>query len=329
MANNEDIESILKEGANHFSQKNYSRSLELYSAVLASDPSNVRALSNRSACYSLLHQYQDALRDAEAVLAIDPQYLKAYGRKGAALQGLKHFEDALTTYREGLVRDPNNTGYMEAIKELDVLVKSGQGIPSKASLDRYYYKQSLEKGKESMLKGEYFEAIRFYTDAIELYKGGDKVELAVLLCNRGRGYFRLQKFEEALRDAKEAVETTSGNYGRAHLLGAESLAKLLRLDDAHRAVEEVLRLDPSSESGKELLAALDLQLAAKNKSSEAKAVEFRQKAVEIEASRGVEGQSLRRDGKLHASSYKNCTYCNEFGHDRADCPMLRRKRPRN
>ncbi|KAJ1340396.1 hypothetical protein BSLG_004989 [Batrachochytrium salamandrivorans] len=65
-------------------------------------------LSNRSAAFSAINAFEDALMDAMAAVQWRPDWCKGHFRKAEALSGLQLYEDALEAYRAALALDPSS-----------------------------------------------------------------------------------------------------------------------------------------------------------------------------------------------------------------------------
>ena len=81
---------------------------EFYSKGLEIDPENFAILSNRSAAYLALGDYQKAFEDGEALIKLKPDWSKSYLRKGTALKFLNKLEDSAECLSKGLEIEPNN-----------------------------------------------------------------------------------------------------------------------------------------------------------------------------------------------------------------------------
>ncbi|KAJ3049548.1 hypothetical protein HK097_009465 [Rhizophlyctis rosea] len=65
-------------------------------------------LSNRSATYTHLRKYTEALKDADEVVGARPTWVKGFFRRGEALQGLRRHTEALEQYEIALQKDPKS-----------------------------------------------------------------------------------------------------------------------------------------------------------------------------------------------------------------------------
>ncbi|KAL3499516.1 hypothetical protein ACH5RR_038609 [Cinchona calisaya] len=108
--------------------------------------------------------------------------------------------------------------------------------------------EAKAKGNAAFSAGKYEEAIRHFTEAINLSPTNH-----VLYSNRSAAYASLSKFSDALSDAEKTVELKpdwSKGYSR---LGAAHLG-LRRYDDAVSAYKKGLEIDPNNEALKSGLA---------------------------------------------------------------------------
>ncbi|CAF1148590.1 unnamed protein product [Adineta steineri] len=117
----------LKLKANEAFQANKNdEAIDLYSQAIALDEKNHVLFSNRSAAYTKLGKYEDALKDAEECITLKPDFTKGYSRKGAALSFLKRYDEAINVYEEGLKIDPSN-------QQLKTDLKTAQNDSKKSS----------------------------------------------------------------------------------------------------------------------------------------------------------------------------------------------------
>lgn len=78
-----------QQGNAAFTAKDYDKAIELFTkAIEVSETPNHVLYSNRSACYTSLKKFSDALNDANECVKINPSWSKGYNRLGAAHLGL-------------------------------------------------------------------------------------------------------------------------------------------------------------------------------------------------------------------------------------------------
>ncbi|NWZ49612.1 TTC31 protein, partial [Haliaeetus albicilla] len=125
-------------------------------------------------------------------------------------------------------------------------VEPGRRVPGKAPepetvpLDTSVVEQSLiiaGRGNEAAQKGCYAEAVQAFTEAVKLNPREHR-----LFGNRSYCYEKLQRYEEALRDAQVSLGLQPG-WPKGLFRKGKALRGLKRYAEAVRTFEELLRLD--------------------------------------------------------------------------------------
>eukprot|EP01104_Vermistella_antarctica_P008444 TRINITY_DN2108_c1_g1_i1.p1 TRINITY_DN2108_c1_g1~~TRINITY_DN2108_c1_g1_i1.p1 ORF type:complete len:555 (-),score=195.52 TRINITY_DN2108_c1_g1_i1:1320-2984(-) len=96
------------------------------------------------------------------------------------------------------------------------------------------------QGNAALAKGEFEEAVKCYTQAIEADDSNH-----VFFSNRSAAYASLNKFEEALADGQKTIDLNPSfikGYSRKGL----ALFRLERLEEAQQAYEDGLKIDPEN-----------------------------------------------------------------------------------
>ncbi|CAF0835783.1 unnamed protein product [Didymodactylos carnosus] len=97
------------------------------------------------------------------------------------------------------------------------------------------------KANTAFQAGKNEEAAKYYTEAIQL---DDKNH--VLYSNRSAAYAKMNKYEDALKDAEQCI-ALKPDFVKGYSRKGASLSYLKRHDDAIKAYEEGLRLDPQNQ----------------------------------------------------------------------------------
>ncbi|KAL1490159.1 hypothetical protein ABEB36_012898 [Hypothenemus hampei] len=116
-----------------------------------------------------------------------------------------------------------------------------------------------EKGNAALAENKFDEAVKFYTEAINL---DDKN--AVLFSNRSAAYAKANKYDLSLKDAERAIELKP-DWGKAFSRKGTALAYLGRLDEAIATYEKGIQLDPNNKQLQDGLAEVKSQKAAKSR----------------------------------------------------------------
>ncbi len=104
-------------GNDYFKSGDYKKAIEIYTEILESDELNYQVLSNRSAAYSKIHNYELGLQDGLKATQIKPDWGKAWGRVGAAYYGLNKLDNALISYIKASELEESEI-YTNIIKEI-------------------------------------------------------------------------------------------------------------------------------------------------------------------------------------------------------------------
>ena len=94
-----------------------------YTRALASAP-DAKLLSNRSACYASLGQWDDALADARSAQSAAPTWHKAWCRVAAALHGAGNAEAAYALCADALVNRKVATGQQHVVSARDAALEA-------------------------------------------------------------------------------------------------------------------------------------------------------------------------------------------------------------
>lgn len=101
-------EKARDEGNELFKNQDFPNAVAKYTEAIKRNPNDHKSYSNRSACYTKLAAFNEALKDAEKCIEIDPTFVKGYSRKGHVEFFTKQYDKALETYQAGLNIDPAN-----------------------------------------------------------------------------------------------------------------------------------------------------------------------------------------------------------------------------
>jgi len=95
-------------GNEQFKLKNFEKAIEFYTQAINENPTDHTIYGNRSASYTNLKKFEEALNDGEKCIQLKADWGKGYQRKALALHGLKRLDESLEAYEKGLEVDPNN-----------------------------------------------------------------------------------------------------------------------------------------------------------------------------------------------------------------------------
>lgn len=119
-----------QQGNAAFTAKDYDKAIELFTkAIEVSETPNHVLYSNRSACYTSLKKFSDALNDANECVKINPSWSKGYNRLGAAHLGLGDLDEAESNYKKALELDASNKAAKEGLDQVHRTQQARQAQP--------------------------------------------------------------------------------------------------------------------------------------------------------------------------------------------------------
>jgi len=116
-----------------FRKQRWESAVDFYTRALGHTPDNEKLLSNRSAAYMELKQYQAALDDAMQAEEVAPQWPKSFFRQGMALRALRRYDMAISAFSEGKAREPTNASWQKEIDETEEKKAARQAARLRAS----------------------------------------------------------------------------------------------------------------------------------------------------------------------------------------------------
>ncbi|CCW71005.1 unnamed protein product [Phytomonas sp. Hart1] len=324
------------EAALLFNAKNYHGAVQHYeriaSCVDITPETKARALSNISACYASIKDFEKALESSVEAMKLQCFNAKILGRVATAYEGMKYYKEAIKYFEKANELDSSKGTYVESISRVRTLMQSTCGLSSEETKSQYYYAKSLERGKEAMQAANYVEAIRHFGKALDrLPLLSSPREKAILLSNRSAAFAHAQRMEESEDDAVHATEVDP-TYARGFFRLAFTRKEMKKYYDAYEALKKCLHLDPDHSAGKELMGVVQAYVAKQQQRTEERAASEARRVEEINEKRHEErfktGSVAAPARHAHANSYVYCNYCNESGHTRGECPLKLRKRGR-
>lgn len=136
------LAELKKENGNQlYKIKQYRSAIPLYTEAIHLCPDQPSYYSNRSACYMMINNFQEALEDARKSVQLDPTFVKGYVRClkcGIALGDLMTAENAAKRIKE---LDPKGTNINNELQSLQILKQY------EAEAQKAYEKKDFRKGK--------------------------------------------------------------------------------------------------------------------------------------------------------------------------------------
>ncbi|XP_071447719.1 dnaJ homolog subfamily C member 7 [Hetaerina americana] len=244
--NGEELAEIKKENGNEFyKSQNYKKALSYYTEAIDICPENASYYGNRSACYMMLRQYQNALDDARKSISLDPDFVKGHIRLAKCAIALGDIVSAEQALARSLQLEPNNATVAAEMSSLETL--------------RHFEKDALK----SYSKREYRKVVYCMDKALEIAAACTRNKLTKAECLAFLG-----RFQEAQDIAIDILQVDQQNADAVYVRGLCSYYQ----DDVERAFtlfQHVLRLAPDHVKAQDIYKKAKLLRAKKEEGNEA------------------------------------------------------------
>ena len=215
-----DFEYVLERDPNHarahygrgvalVQLRRWSEALNAFGQTLALDAAMAEAYNTRGTLYLWQGRAEEALADFEQVVALLPEQSTGYLNRANALRELGRFEDALADYSRALQIQPDSTEALVGraltygemgesdlgMMDLRRAAELGSSDPAVLSARAWYRAEYLGTGLE--------EAVQLAQRAVR--NARDSVTKAMALDTLGWVYYKLERYEDALKALEEAA----------------------------------------------------------------------------------------------------------------------------
>lgn len=227
--NGEELAEIKKENGNQlYKAQNYVKALSYYSEAIEICPENASYYGNRSACYMMLRQFQNALDDARKSVALDPAFVKGHIRLAKCAIALGDRVSAEQALARSFQLEPNNPGITAEMNNLATL--------------RHFEEDAIK----AYAKKEYRKVVYCMDKALEIALACKRHKLTKAECLAFLG-----RYQEAQDIAIDILQVEQQNADAMYVRGL----CLYYQDDVERAFilfQHVLRLAPDHLKAQEI-----------------------------------------------------------------------------
>jgi len=213
---------------------------EAYSQGLRADPDHAMILSNRALCLEKLGRLEEAVTDARRCTVLRPDFVKGFLRAAAVLKELKRPQEALEILRKA----PTNP-------EVEQLINKIKPEAEKAEKARLSTLDSAERFKEEgnvlFKKGFFEKALKVYEMALKNCKD-KKGDTAIAIHNNMAGCFQqLSDFHAVVRETNFVLEQQPDNL-KALMRRMIALEPLEKYEQALEDARHVIKFAPGNEA---------------------------------------------------------------------------------
>mmetsp|Transcript_21115 Transcript_21115/g.59029 ORF Transcript_21115/g.59029 Transcript_21115/m.59029 type:complete len:303 (-) Transcript_21115:162-1070(-) len=222
-------------------QKDYAAAYDAYSKGLRAEPDHAMILSNRALCLEKLGRLEEAVADSTRCTVLRPDFVKAFIRAATLLQELRRPQEAFDVLQEA----PQNAEITQLLAKLPSELSKSGGTPS-ASLRGA--ERLKEEGNELFKKGFFEKALEVYVKALKACSKDPKGELAVAIHNNCAGcYQQLSDFRAVVKETNFVLERQPDNI-KALVRRMLAFEPLEKYEEALADARHVIRLAPGNEA---------------------------------------------------------------------------------
>ena len=212
-----------KLGNEAFKKGDFNSAVVHFSKAIESTPDDHILYSNRSAAYSSMGKYTEALTDADITVKLSPKWPRGHSRRASALHFLGRLNEALDEYKIVLQYDPANAQAKDAIKTIEAsIAKQNEAKePAKKEAKEPVKKEDKKAKEEDKPKAGASDKSR--KEAQEQEKLRELAELGLKMSRSerkaaadkekdlGNKDYKGKKFESAIQHYKRAIAINPGD----------------------------------------------------------------------------------------------------------------------
>jgi len=238
--NTELIEKFESDSQQAYNNKDFRKALYCLDKSLEIASHSVRTKTARAECLAFLARYPEAQEAANSILQFDTMNADAIYVRGLCLYYEDNVDRAFTHFTQVLRLAPDHIKAKEIYRKAKSL------------------KQKKEEGNTAFKAGHLTEAIRLYSEALEIDPCNRSTN-AKLFFNRATVAAKLGKIKDSIEDCSKAIDLDP-NYTKAILRRAKSYMETEQYEEAVRDYEKVSKSDKHNGEYRQLLQQAKLEL---------------------------------------------------------------------
>jgi len=244
-------EGALKEkelGNQAYKKKDFDNAILHYSKAIELDPTNLIFHTNLAAVYFEMKKYDESIAECKKAVDVGREQradfkliAKAYNRMGTAHRKQGELELAKTAYEKALT-EHRTPDYRQNLSEVESAIKKAA---EEAYINPEIAEQEKQKGNDCFKKGEFADAVKFYSEAVKSIPRDAKI-----YSNRAACYTKLTAFDLALKDCDKSIELDP-SFVKAYLRKGNALKVMGQTQKAMDVYEKAMEIDPNNAEAKQ------------------------------------------------------------------------------
>lgn len=240
-------------GNESYKKKDFPTAIEHYNKAMELDDTDISFITNRSAVYFEMKDYDKCIEDCDKALErgrevrADFKLLaKALTRKGSALVQLGRLDEAVQIYNKSLTEHRNP----ETLKKLHEAEKMLKDKKEKDYIDMEKSNAEKELGNQAFKDMKFPEAVQHYTEALRRGPPSVNPEAHKLYSNLAASYTKLVAYPEGLKAADKCIELAPA-FAKGYSRKGTLQFFMKEYDKAVITYRQGLEFDPENQELKE------------------------------------------------------------------------------
>lgn len=236
-----------EQGNAAYKSKNFAKAIGHYEAAIGLDPTEITFRSNLAAVHFEMKNFDEVVKVCEKAIEVGREnradfkiIAKAYNRLGNAHRKLGALEQAKFAFEKALT-EHRTPDYRLSLSEVEAEMKKAKEA---AYINPELSEQEKLKGNECFKKGQWADAVKFYSEAIQRNPKDPKI-----YSNRAACYTKLNAFDLTIKDCDTAIKMDP-NFVKAYLRKANVLKAMGQAKNAMDVYNKAMELDPNSDEAK-------------------------------------------------------------------------------
>lgn len=230
-------------GNDAYKKKDFDTALIHYNKAIEHDPTDITFYSNIAAVYFEQKEYRKCISECEKGIEIGREnradyklIAKAFTRIGNSYRKLGEFKSAKTFFEKSL-SEHRTPEVKTLLSNVEALIKEEE---RRAFIDPSKAEEQKEKGNEFFKKGDFSNAIKHYTEAINRNPDDPK-----LYSNRAACYTKLAAFDLGLKDCDMCTKLDE-KFIKGWIRKGKILQGMQQPSKALAAYQKALEIDPTN-----------------------------------------------------------------------------------
>lgn len=226
-----------------YKKKDFENALEHYNKALEHDPTDITFYNNIAAVYFEQKEFRKSISECEKGIEVGREnradyklIAKAFARIGNSYKKLGEYKSAKTFYEKSL-SEHRTPEVKTMLSDVEKIIKEEE---RKAFIDPEKAEEEKEKGNEFFKKGDFSNAIKHYTEAINRNPDDPK-----LYSNRAACYTKLAAFDLGLKDCDMCTKLDE-KFIKGWIRKGKILQGMQQPSKALAAYQKALEIDPTN-----------------------------------------------------------------------------------